>query len=259
MTYFKPAVAATVEVGEMVAGLRKSLNHFLQKDQSAAAREADLRAHTELVRRLNLAYPEVPVVSEEDGHHNVARPADYFLIDPIDGTSSWAGGFAGFVCQIARIQNGIPVFGVVHAPILGRTWVAERGVGAFLNGAPMPRLKSDPLERIVVVDNYPVARGVSAELMEWLGNSSYLECGSIGLKASLVASGDADLFVKDVLVRDWDVAPAIVLISEVGGFIANPDGTTFQLSGPFDKPRGVIVARTRELGEAVASWIASRT
>ena len=259
VTHDEPAVAAAVEVGGMVADLRASLADLLHSDRFEAQHLADMQAHKALVRRLGDAYPGIPVVSEEDGVHDTIRPSDYFLIDPIDGTASWAGGYPGFVCQIARIRDGIPVFGVIHAPVLGRTWVAKLGAGASLNGVSVPPLGDERSRPTVVVDNYPVARGVSADLMAWLGECNYVESGSIGLKAALVASGEADLFVKDVVVRDWDVAPAMVLIGEVNGFLTNPDGTPFTLAGPYEKPRGLLVARSRILGEDVAAWLASRT
>ena len=76
-----------------------------------------------------------------------------------------------------------------------------------------------------------------------LNANSYLESGSIGLKCALVADGSADIFVKDVVVRDWDVAPAAVILKEVGGRLLLPDGKPFVFDGPFDKPLGVIAAR----------------
>ncbi|MDQ5974788.1 MAG: 3(2), 5-bisphosphate nucleotidase, partial [Actinomycetota bacterium] len=79
---------------------------------------------------------------------------------------------------------------------------------------------------------------------------------SIGLKAALVATGRADLFVKDVVVRDWDVAPAMAIAHEVGAFVSGADGRDFPLSGPYDKPHGLVVAADAALGQRVAAWLA---
>lgn len=217
-------------------------------------------AHGRLIQLLTAIDPGTPIVSEEDPAHAEARPDVYWLIDPIDGTASWSGGFDGFVCQLARIESGVAVFGAIHAPVLGLTWQASRGTGAYLNGELLAS-SSRPLSTVelVVVDNFPEAKGVSRDLLEWLGDATYRESGSIGLKAALVSSGQADIFIKDVVVRDWDVAPALALALEVGGFASRVTGQDFLLSGPYEKPDGVIFARDKRLGDQVTAWFADRS
>lgn len=250
------ATAAAVEVGDGVAALRGPLADLIAVDRMAAQVQADQYAHTTLVQRLTAAYPGIPIVSEEDAAHAEDRPADYWLIDPIDGTASWSSGFPGFVCQLARIVDGTVVFSVIHAPVLGSTWTAVRGGGAHLDGVPLPGRQPAPVSGLVVVDNYPEPRGVCDRVMQWLGTEAYIESGSIGLKAVLVATGRADLFVKDVVVRDWDVAPALAVAHEVGAFVSGADGRDFPLSGPYDKPDGLVVAADATLGRRVAAWLA---
>ena len=250
------ATAATVEVGDGVAALRGPLADLIAVDRMAAQVQADQYAHTTLVQRLAAAYPGIPIVSEEDAAHAEVRPHDYWLIDPIDGTASWSSGFPGFVCQLARIVDGTVVFSVIHAPVLRSTWTAVRGQGAYLDGARLPARTPAPATGAVVIDNYPEPRGVCDRVMRWLGTDAYVESGSIGLKAALVASGRADLFVKDVVVRDWDVAPALAVAYEVGAFVSGADGREFPLSGPYDKPDGLVVAADANLGSRVATWLA---
>jgi len=225
----------------------------------AAQLQADAFAHDSLVSRLAAAYPGVSIISEEDCEHAETRPSDYFLIDPIDGTASWSGGYSGFVCQLARIVEGIPVFGVIHCPLRRDTWIASRDQGAFLNGRRLPILQEPAMPRPpVVVDNYPQAKGVSKDLIEWLGNATYLESGSIGLKAALVASGQADIFIKDVVVRDWDVAPALALAQEVGAFMSRIDGSPFRLTGSYEKVDGLIATAGATLGIQVSGWMSKK-
>jgi len=258
-TTWDAATAAAVEVGDGVAALRAPLADLIAADRMAAQVQADLYAHTTLGARLRAAYPGVPIVSEEDAFHAEDRPADYWLIDPIDGTASWSSGFPGFVCQLARIVDGSVVFSVIHAPVLGATWTAARGDGAYLGGELLPARRPAPSAGVVVIDNYPEPRGVCDQVMQWLGTDAYVESGSIGLKAALVATGRADLFVKDVVVRDWDVAPALAIAHEVGAFVSGADGRDFRLTGPYDKPDGLIVAADPALGARVASWLAQAT
>lgn len=213
-------------------------------------------AHEALGTALREAYPDVPVISEEDAEHQDERPATYWLIDPIDGTASWSSGFPGFVCQIARIHDGSVDFSVIHAPVLNRTWTCAPGSGAYLNGIAMPRLGPVPAdEQVRVIDNAPEPHGVAAAVMAWLGTEHYRECGSIGLKAALVATGEADVFVKDVVVRDWDVAPALALLREVGGDLRLGDGGAYLLTGAYAKPAGVLATGGLELGERIGAWL----
>jgi len=250
------AVEAVVEVGDAVALLRQTLAAEIARDRLAAQGRADMYAHGRLNELLAAMDPGVPVISEEDSAHSDDRPDVYWLIDPIDGTASWSGGFDGFVCQLARIERGIATFGAIHAPLLRLTWRATRGAGAFLNGQRLPILREPTTPRsLVVVDNYPQARGVSRDLIEWLGNATYLESGSIGLKAALVASGQADIFIKDVVVRDWDVAPALALAQEVGAFMSRTDGSPFLLTGSYEKVDGLIATAGATLGNRVSGWM----
>lgn len=207
--------------------------------------DADQRAHEALVDALGSLAPGCAVLSEEgDFPATGRRPDEYFLIDPLDGTASYAHGYSGFVTQVAFMSGGAPQVAAIRAPELDATWVAERGRGAFLNGT---RLRARaPRERTIIIDNYPDARGAAARVLHGLPGTSYLECGSIGLKICRVADGTADLFVKDVVVRDWDVAPADLVLSEAGGCLTDVAGARFDYSGSPEK-RGLIAAADLEL------------
>lgn len=207
--------------------------------------EADRRAHRRLVDVLATQFAGVPVISEEDSEHLSDRPERYWLIDPIDGTASWLHGFDGFVTQAALIENNVPVLGLVYAPALDLFYTAARGEGAFLNGARLPQLASR--EGLVLIDNTPQPHGLCAALMDKMDVTGYIESGSLGLKSCRIADGGADLFVKDVVVRDWDLAPAAVLFSEIGGQLRGIDGQNYAFSGDWQKPKGFIAARTTEI------------
>jgi 3'(2'), 5'-bisphosphate nucleotidase len=208
--------------------------------------EADRRAHAALVAILKAAFPADPVISEEDATHDSARPSRYWIIDPIDGTASWYEGYSGFVTQVALIEDARPVFGAVYAPALDRLWLALAGAGARTAAGAMEPLR--PRDGLVIVDNTPQPHGIAAELMREMAATGYRESGSLGLKVCLVADGTADLFVKDVVVRDWDMAPAAVILAELGGWMSMPDGSAFRFDGSLEKSAGVIAARTPELG-----------
>jgi 3'(2'), 5'-bisphosphate nucleotidase len=203
--------------------------------------EADRRAHNLICTGLTRLFPGVKIVSEESLEYLDRRPDKYWLIDPIDGTSSWYHGFDGFVTQAAYIEGKVPQYGIVNAPVFGKTWTAEKGGGAQLNGKSLPQLSAS--ERLIVVDNTKTPHGIARDIIEMLPANGYLESGSLGLKSVLVADGSADLFVKDVCVRDWDLAPVAVILAEVGGCLAMTDGSPYEFDGAIEKSEGFIVAR----------------
>lgn len=251
------AIQTAVEVGDEVAELRQVLASQIERDPLGAEAIADQFAHSAISSRLIEAYPNVPVISEEDAVRQRQRPDRYFLIDPIDGTASWSNGFSGFVSQIALIEFDFPVFGVIHCPLQKRTWTAINGEGATLNGRALEKLRTRSAAPILV-DNTPEPSGTTQLLMDHLETSRYLESGSIGLKAALVASGEADIFLKNLVVRDWDVAPALVLMHEVGGYVSTPEGHDFVLTGDMEKPGGVLFARDAYLARMTIDWLADQ-
>ena len=178
---------------------------------------------TELLR-----LADIPIVSEEDvASQSSDRPTEYWLVDPIDGTASFASGYDGFVCQAAWMRDGHPWLASVYVPALDRVYLAERGMGATMNGRPIAVRPVD-MRQLTLVDNYPEPRGVAKRLFRDLHFSKYLESGSIGLKICLVADGAADVFVKDVTVKDWDIAAPHLVLQEAGGVLTQFTGQTFE-------------------------------
>lgn len=212
------------------------------EDPRAFKTEVDRRAHEFLSRGLELMVPGIPIVSEEDPASfgpGIDRQSTHWIIDPLDGTASWYGGFAGFVTQVALMQAGRPVVGAIHAPASARTWFAS-GAGATLNGRPLSR-RAAPGD-LAFTDNTPAPHGITQRVMSKLGAVRYVESGSLGLKSALVADGTADVFIKDVVVRDWDLAPAAAVLEAVGAVLCRLDGTLYRFDGPIEKPGGFLVA-----------------
>lgn len=250
---FSPVIELMENVGGRVVSWRTDSVARRINSERELKTEADLRAHDLLMKGLNSLFPGVEVISEEDMYHDSKRPDNYWLIDPIDGTASWYHGFDGFVTQAAYIERDTPIFGIVHAPIHKNTWTAVKGCGARLNNKPLQKIVAN--ERVIFTDNTKEPQGIIKKIMGLFPSSGYLECGSLGLKSVLVAIGRADLFVKDILVRDWDLAPAAVILGEVGGCLALATGKPYVFNGSFEKASGFIVARDPELMNRVLEVI----
>lgn len=214
--------------------------------------DADMLAHKELLRRLKLLDPRIPVISEEDpASFSRKNPYCYWLIDPIDGTASFAQGFPGFVTQVALIVQDSPYLAAVYAPVLDNLYLAKRGSGSFLNGR---RLFSNPNQGMgTLIDNYPEPRGITLLAYNDLNFHRYMECGSISLKICKVAEGAADLFFKNIEVRSWDLAAPQVILEEAGGFLSDIYGQRIDYASNFEK-RGVVAAPSEEIAMRLVSW-----
>lgn len=206
--------------------------------------EADLIAEALIMRGLHALSPSLPVVSEEDiASHAIDRFSRYWLVDPIDGTASFCGGYSGFVTQLALMEGTRPVLGMVYGPTLDLMYVAEQGGGASVNGA---KLTVDwQGGDVVLIDNYPEPRGIAQLLHEKLPCGGYLESGSIGLKICRVADGQAALFVKDVTVRDWDLAPGHLILNEAGGVLVDLRGHEINYGRSLEQTGGLIAAASQ--------------
>lgn len=219
--------------------------------------QADDLAHDYLVTALTNAFPGVPVVSEEGRTNPVVSSVDHFIIDPIDGTASFAHGFSGWVTQAAYVSEGEPVMSGIYAPANNEYFSAISKVGAYCNGLHLS-VGSSRERAMTLIDNYPEPRGIASELMQALSIHGYVESGSIALKICRVADRSADLFVKDMSPRDWDLAAPMLILAEAGGIITDIEGNALVLGRPARDHQGLIAAASPLVAEEVRSWYFSR-
>ncbi len=221
--------------------------------------EADLIAEKLIMRGLRALAPNLPVVSEEDlsTHHAMAPMSRYWLVDPIDGTASYCGGYTGFVTQIALMEGAEPLLGAVYGPALDLMYLAERGAGSSANGSKL--VMDGQRDDVVLTDNYPEPRGIAKLIYEKLPCTGYLESGSIGLKICQVADGQAGLFVKDVIVRDWDLAPGHLILREAGGVMTDLSGRGIEYGGGMEQSGGLIAAASEDLVDRVTNFLTGAT
>jgi len=241
--------------GELLLERRRSGRFTFRREAVSVTASVDVEAHQHLASALKALTPQLPVLSEEDkAAHRAERPSEYWLIDPLDGTASFVDGYQGFVTQAALMSNRRPVLAGVYAPALSQMFLAERGAGATRDGV---RLTVRARQHWTLTDNYPVARGVAAELMRDWQLTDYLECGSIGLKICRIADASADLFVKDVAVRDWDIAAPQLVLEEAGGHLSDAAGQPFRYAGAYEH-HGLVACSSSAGAERVVDWLRRR-
>lgn len=195
------------------------------KDDKSPLTEADMASHHALVALLGDLTPQVPVLSEESGDIPFSTRTEwqrYWLIDPLDGTKEFIKKNGEFTLNVALIEQGIPVFGIVHAPVLDTTWVGQVGQGAFKrmnNQQTMIRVRSLPnpeTEAWKVVGSRSHGAAEFEAFCAGLPNHERVSMGS-SLKLCLVAEGAADLYPRLAPTSEWDTAAAQAVVTAAGG------------------------------------------
>ena len=221
--------------------------------------QADIYAHNYIVAELKKINSNIPIVSEEDISSYVIPETikEYWLIDPIDGTASYAHGFDGYVTQIALIKDNMPVLSGIYAPAFDKFYYAEKEKGAYINNKKI-KFKPGKKELLRLIDNYPEPRGIALDIYNDLNFREYIECGGISLKICRIAEESADLFFKDITARTWDVAAPQLFLEETGGYITDIYGNNISYKTN-NKIKGLIVTANRKNNLDIAEWYNNKT
>ena len=207
------------------------------KSDNSPVTLADRKADDLIVARLKTLTPDIFIVSEESTEAG-QRPADgapFWLVDPLDGTKEFINRNGEFTVNIALIENGQPVLGVVLAPALGRLFSGIAGVGAWLEdegGAREIRCRVPPAEGLTVVASR--SHGDAAALDAYLAGRKVADLRNAGssLKICLVAAGEADVYPRLGRTMEWDIAAGHAVLVAAGGRIEQVDGTPFTYGKP---------------------------
>ena len=193
------------------------------KDDKSPLTDADTKSNEIIYMALETAYPEVPILSEENKtqEYEVRKHWEYFwLIDPIDGTKEFIKKNGEFTVNIALIHNDTPVLGVVYAPALGDMYKAKKGNGAFKNGQKLPlEINETPEKSLrVVASKSHLSKETQAFIDEVAKGTENIEQVSKGssLKLVMVAEGSADIYPRLAPTMEWDTAAADTIVREAG-------------------------------------------
>ncbi|HEX2666837.1 MAG TPA: 3'(2'),5'-bisphosphate nucleotidase CysQ [Gammaproteobacteria bacterium] len=201
------------------------------KDDKSPVTDADLAAHKVIVADLKRITPDLPVLSEESAgipFEERRRWSSYWLVDPLDGTKEFINRNGDFTVNIALIQDGAPVAGVVYVPVNGLSYYGCVGVGAFRRdkdgqAAPIKARKLVPNAPVKVVASRshrgPLLDGYLAKL----GPHETVSRGS-SLKFCLVAEGAADVYPRLGPTSEWDTGAGHAVLLAAGGQVIGMDG-----------------------------------
>lgn len=189
-----------------------------------------------IISTIKAKYPDHNIYAEESGRH--LNGSEYcWIIDPIDGTTSFVHGQPFYSVSIALYQNGEPLAGVVAAPKLGEIFWAEKGKGAFMNGERIHVSSRDKLINSVLSTGFACVRAgdqinnlprFSRVVPKIRGVRRY---GSAAMDMAYVACGRLEGF-WEMRLNLYDIAAGVLLVKEAGGDVCDFSGNpTFPENG----------------------------
>src|SRR5690554_6025067 len=219
---------AAIDGGKAILGIYDSDFAIEQKDDKSPLTAADKKAHEVISEQLKMT--TYPVLSEErkDIPYEERKDWDYFwMVDPLDGTKEFIKRNGEFTVNIALIENGVPVLGVVHVPVMGVTYLGGKGIGAFKeseSGREAIQVRTTPPKVVVMVASRSHGTDTVAILEGLIGQRlGPVELTSMGssLKLCLVAEGRADIYPRLAPTSEWDTAAADAVVRAAGGTVVN--------------------------------------
>jgi 3'(2'), 5'-bisphosphate nucleotidase len=269
-----------------VAAGREAMRFYKQplpvdyKADDSPLTAADKAAHQLICARLRQLTPEIPVLSEESDPAEVAGRRSwqrFWLVDPLDGTKEFIKQTGEFTVNIALIVEGESRLGVVHAPAVGLTYLAEKPHGAFkqtndqppqpIQTRPSPLRNQEPSttnqepsttnqepgNRLTIVASRDHAGPMVKRLFESYPEAETKSMGS-SLKFCLVAEGAADLYLRDAPTMEWDTAAAQCILEAAGGEVRDLDGARLTYNRENQKNPPIVA-----LGDPSFPWLKPET
>ncbi len=208
-----------IEAGQMALERRNQVTVEIKADHTPVT-EVDRQVERFLIGRIAERYPDQPVLSEESGLH--AGGADtIWVIDPIDGTRSYASGLPVWGVSIGVLRDGRPLAGGLYLPLTREMYwgTAEK---AYYNDQPLPRLEPPNLQDVLVFLAVPSNFHLHFD-------SSYPRVRSMGSTAAHLAYVATGAAAGALLRRAslWDIAGLLPVLAAVGAEIAEFDGRSF--------------------------------
>ena len=234
-----PLIAAARLAGNAILAVRAKGLDVRRKVDGSPVTEADETAERIILAVLGEIAPAIPVVAEEsvarDGAPEVGATS-FWLVDPLDGTKEFIAGRDEFTVNIALIEDGSPIMGVVYLPALGELYLGIAGRGAW-------RQQRDDETPHAIAVRRPPAEGLTVlasrfhrtpevdAYLERLSVAALRAAGS-SLKFCVLASGEADLYPRFGRTMEWDTAAGDAVLRAAGGTVETVDGAPLRYAKP---------------------------
>jgi myo-inositol-1(or 4)-monophosphatase len=250
--FLATATEVVLRAGEIQLARRISGFRVDKKGTIDLVTEVDLECERMFREVIAERFPDHDVLAEELGGGARDRaPSRYrWVFDPLDGTTNYAHGLPIFCSSLALEIDGTVQVGAVFDPTRNELFTAERGEGAFVNGAPLAVSSTQDLLEALLVTGFPYhvhqhTGDLVALFGEFLSRARAVRrLGSAALDLCYVAAGRFDGFWEQHL-KPWDVAAGALIVEEAGGRITGMDGTRF------DAAAGHLVASNDRLHDSM--------
>lgn len=196
------------------------------KSDNSPVTDADEAADKLIYAGLLAAFPDIEIVTEEqsDTHHVTA--SRFFIVDPLDGTKEFVHRRGDFTVNIALVEDGVPVLGVVYAPAKGRLFYTDKNgvsVEEMENGDVKPiRVSTPDMASLTVVASKSHRDQATDDYIARYNVGDFRSAGS-SLKFCLVAAGEADLYPRLGRTMEWDTAAGHAVLCGAGGQVVRFD------------------------------------
>ena len=256
--YLATAIAAVTRAGAMqLAGI----DHLRIEKKGAIDLVTQIDREVEQMFRALIArrFPDHAVLAEEfEKGGDRQNAAEYcWVFDPVDGTTNYAHGLPIFCCACSLERNREPIVAAIYDPSRRELFTAERGAGAWLNGAPMRVSSADRLIDSLLCTGFPyTVQEESDYLLGLFGDfirtaRAVRRLGSAAIDLAYVAAGRFDGF-WEVRLNPWDISAGALLIEEAGGRVSTLAGAAFE------SRRGEIVASNGRIHDQMVEIIRAR-
>ncbi len=203
------------------------------KSDDSPVTEADEAADHVISEGLRAAFPDVPLVTEEQSATHDLNASTFLIVDPLDGTKEFVQRRGDFTVNIALVEDGVPTLGVVYAPARKRLFYTPASGGAVEETGKFDRDQVGVLRTISTSKPDNSALRIvaskshrSPELETYIDRYDVADSVAAGssLKFCLVATGEADFYPRLGPTMEWDTAAGHAVLSAAGGTVVEFDG-----------------------------------
>ena len=251
-----------LEAGEIIMEIYNSPDFEVKtKSDASPVTEADEAADAHISAGLRAAFPDVALVTEEQAMSHGQSVSTFLIVDPLDGTKEFINRRGDFTVNIAYVENGKPIRGVVYAPAKGRLFYTDATGTAVEEKGPFDTNKIGELTPIKVSEPDNDALLVVASKShrdqatdDYINKYKVSDMRSAGssLKFCLVATGEADLYPRVGRTMEWDTAAGHAVLCGAGGDVIRFDDHSPLVYGKdgFENPFFIAYAPGVELQKA---------
>lgn len=221
-------VAAAIAASQVILDVYARPIHAVAKSDGSPVTEADAAAEAVIIEHLRAT--GLPVLGEESVAAGVVPVLGdaYFVVDPLDGTKEFIKRNGEFTVNIGLVEHGVPVMGVVLAPVTGKLFVGDANgawAAVVADGAITARraIAVGWMPRLRIVASRSHGHAALEQLCRTLDVESDVSVGS-SLKFCLLARGDAQLYPRFTPTCEWDTAAGQAVLEAAGGAVVTLDG-----------------------------------